>query len=258
MPPGACLTATHVAFFLDMRTLHRNGSRRRVGTRLTVTITALALLAACDDEPSGPSLTAVTSGTIGGIPFTVTGGTVYQIGADGPVRADSTGGRIELDRTPAELGMSDPDLLHVRTYFAIAQGGSLGIGAFGDPADPFGTGVSIEIARTAVGFVHELRFGGSLSADSTFAAQPVAPGAEQWLVTELYADSVPGAPAGAAGAALWPLDDLTPTAAEEILGCRAEPSTDPTPLTGEAVGYALDDAWLLDVEIVDQVVGPCS
>lgn len=229
------------------------------GTRLVGALLAVALLAACDDEPSGPSLEPVSSGTISGIPFTVSGGTVYQVGADGPLFADSTGGEIVLDRTPSELGMSDPDLLHLRSYIAVSQGGSLRIGAFGDPGSLLATGVTVELGRVATaGWVYELRFGGSLVADSTFQPQPAFPSGEQWIVTELYADSVPGFAAGQAGAALWPLNDVTPAAAEDVLGCGSEPSTDPSPLTGEAVGYALDGAWLLEVEVLDQIVGPCT
>lgn len=227
--------------------------------RLLGTLVAVALLAACDDEPSGPSLAPVSSGTISGIPFTVTGGTVYQVGADGPLYADSTGGQIVLDETPAELGMGDPDLLHLRTYFAVSQGGSLRIGAFGDAGSPLNTGVTVGLGRVAsVGWVYELRFAGAPVADSTFEPQPTFPSGEQWIVTELYADSVPGFAAGQAGAALWPLNDVTPAAAEDVLGCGSEPSTDPNPLTGDAVGYGLDGAWLLEVEVLDQIVGPCT
>ena len=235
-----------------------NRTRPRPRGLLTALVLSAAL-AACEDEPTELDLLPVTSGTISGIPFTVTDGTVYQAGADGPLRADATGGRIVFDEGPLGLGMSDPDLLHVRTFFAISNGGSLRISAFGDAGAELDTGVSILLGRLPdLGFVYELRFGGALVADSTLDPQPQFAGAEHWVVTELYADSVPGAVAGQAGAALWPINDLTPAPSEDVLGCGSEPATDSSPLAGDAVGYVLDNAWLLGVEVLDQVVGPCS
>lgn len=232
---------------------------RRQRRALLAALLVPTLLATCDDEPNSLELTPVTSGTISGIPFTVSGGTVYQVGSDGPLYADATGGQIVFDEGPAGLGMSDPDLLHVRTHFALSADGSLQLGAFGDAGSEFDTGVTVALNRvTGAGIVYELRFGGALVADTTLDPQPQFINAEHWVVTELYADSVPGAPAGEAGAALWPINDLTPQASEDVLGCGVDPSTDPNPLTGEAVGYALDDAWLLEVEVVDQIVGPCT
>ena len=222
-------------------------------------LAASMLLAACEDEPAGQQLTPVTFGTIGGIPFTVRGGTVYQFGDNGPLFADETGGEIVFDENPVELGMSDPDLLHVRTYFAVSQDGSLGIAAFGEAGSPFDSGVRIDLGRDEEeGFVYELRVAGALLADSSFASQPPIPSGEQWIVTELYADSIPGFPAGEAGAALWPLNDLTPSAGEDVLGCGLEPAADASPRAGDAVGFALEGAWLLDVEIHDQIAGPCT
>jgi hypothetical protein len=255
MPRRALSLAAHPRYFLEM--LPRLDSTLHAPRALLGAL--FALLAACDEEPSAPELTPVTSGTISGIPFTVNGGTVYQAGADGPLFADSTGGRIVFDEGPLALGMSDPDLLHVRTFFALSSGGSLQIAGFGDAGSTFDTGVSVGLGRLPdAGFVYELRVAGSLLADSAFEALPAIGSSEQWIVVELYADSIPGSPAGEAGAALWPLDDLTPSPTEELLGCGLEPASDPNPRTGETLGYALDDAWLLEVEIVDQIVGPCT
>ena len=234
-------------------------ARLRLAVRRSLAALLVSVMLACEEKVNGPDLTPVTSGTVSGIPFTVSGGTIYQFDEDGPLFADETGGQIVFDGDPATLGMSDPDLLHVRTYFAVSRGGSLQIAAFGDPGSAVATGVSVGLGRaTDVGFVYELRIGGALLADSAFATQPPVLSAEQWVVAELYADSVPGSPAGEAGAALWPLNDLTPSPSEDVLGCGLEPATDASPRAGEAVGYALRDAWLLEVEIVDQVVGPCS
>jgi hypothetical protein len=218
---------------------------------------AAAALAACNDDPSGLTLRPVTSGTIGGVPFTVTGGTVYQASPGGPLRADEGGGQIVLDESPAELGMSDPDLLHLRTEFAVSNGGSLQIAAFGDDGAEFSTGVWVVLTRDTTALDYEFRLSGALFADSTFTPPPAIPSAEHWLVTEFYADSVPGYPAGQSGITMWELNDLTPGLAEDVLGCDPGPATDPTPLAGDRVGYSLRSVWLLSVEVVDQIVGPC-
>jgi hypothetical protein len=251
MAPRALSDGADHRFFFGMHPALRS-PRRLLGGLLA----AAAL--ACDDEPSGPTLQPVTSGTIGGLAFTVTGGTIYQVGADGPLYADDTGGQLLFDGGAAALGTSDADLLHVRSQFAIADGGSLQISAFGDAGSPFNTGIGIALIRGGTGIFYEFRFGGAVAADSTFVPEPQFPGAEQWVVTELYADSVPGYGAGQSGAAMWPLDDLTPAAGADVLGCVAGPATDPTPLAGDPVGYALDGAWLLAVDVVDQIVGPCT
>ena len=225
--------------------------------RLLLVAPLLAALGACDDEPGGPTLQAVTSGTISGIPFTVTGGTIYQAGADGPLYADDTGGQLLFDQGAAGLGTSDPDLLHLRTQFALSEGGSLHLSAFGDAGSALNTGAAVGLIRGAPGVFYELRFRGALFADGTFSVSADFAGAEHWVAAELYADSVPGHGADQAGASVWPLDDLDPAPNEDVLGCDEGPAIDADPLTGEAVGYALDGAWLLAVEVVDEIVGPC-
>jgi hypothetical protein len=235
-----------------------SSTRARSGRALLIASILWAGLG-CNDGPAELELEQVISGTIDGIPFTVTGGTVYQAGADGPLRADATGGQILFDDGPLGLGMSDAGLVHLRTYFAISDGGSIHIAGFGQPGSEFNTGVTVTLERVpTVGFVYELRFAGGVVADSTLSPQPPLPGGEHWVVTELYADSVPGFPSGQAGAALWPIDDLSPAASEDMLGCASEPSMSSTPLTGSAVGYVLEAAWLLEVEVVDLIVGPCT
>jgi hypothetical protein len=227
-------------------------TRRFVGLGL-----ALAALGACDRNPNELTLRPVTAGHIGGHAFTVTGGTVYQAVPDGPVYADASGGQLVFDDTPAGLGMTDPDLIHLRTRFAISEGGSLQISAFGDVASEFATGVWVLLSRVESEISYDFRLSGASFADSAFTPPPPEPGAEHWVATEFYADSVPGYGTGLSGITMWELNDLTAAPNQDVLRCDPGPATDPTPLAGERVGYALQRSWLLAVEVVDQIVGPC-
>jgi hypothetical protein len=232
-------------------------SRARPLRRVAAALLVCSALAACDDDPAELMLRPVTSGRIGAVSFTVTGGTVYQATPGGPLYADETGGQIVLDENVAGLGMSDPDLLHLRTQLALSDGGSLQIAAFGDPGSELSSGVWALLTRDGAAIDYELRLSGALFADSSFTPAPSVPSAEHWVVTEFYADSVPGYAPGQSGVTMWELNDLTPNVAEDVLACDPGPATDPTTLTGDGVAYALDAAWLLAVEVVDQIVGPC-
>jgi hypothetical protein len=217
-----------------------------------------AALAACTDSSTELELLPIASGTIQGIAFTVTDGTVYQARPDGPIYAPpGSGGQILLTGTPASLGMSDPDRLQLRTQFALADSGSVQIAAFGDAGNEISTGLSVVIRRMAADIAYELRFEGALFADSVFFPPPPILSAEQWVVTEFYADDVPGYGAGQSGIALWPLDDLSPMLGADVLGCTAGPAIDASVHDGEGVGLAFANGWIVGVDVVDQIVGPC-
>ncbi|MSR21202.1 MAG: hypothetical protein EXR91_09525 [Gemmatimonadetes bacterium] len=93
-------------------------------------------------------------------------------------------------------------------------------------------------------------------ADSSFVPQPAAANVEQWIVTEFYAENVPGYGAGS-GVATWPLNDLAPAFGADVLGCTDGPAMSAALLTGDRVAYRLTSAFLTRVEVVDTIVGPC-
>jgi hypothetical protein len=216
-----------------------------------------AALLACNDSPNELELEPISFGTIGGTSFVVTSGTVYQATTDGPIYADSTGGRITFDQDPAGLGMSDPDRLHLRTELALPNGGSLEIGAFAVSGTLFADALRVVLRRDAGQIEYEFHLGGSLFADSLFVPAPTIPSAVQWVVTEFYAQDVPGYGAGQSGITMWGLDDLTPTAGGDVLGCTAGPAIQGSTLSGDRVGYELRSAWIVSVDVVDEIVGPC-
>jgi hypothetical protein len=220
-------------------------ARRRVP--LSLALLASFAATACDD-PADLTLAPIGSGTISGIPFTVTAGTVLQAEPDGPLYADDSGGTLVLDETPAQLGMTDGDLLQLRTRFALSNGGSIQLAAFGNQASLFSTGLSVVLRRVDVDIDYELRLAGTPFADGAFSPPP----------TVFYADSVPGYGADQWGLATWQLDDLTPGAGEDVLGCDPGPALGAAAPTGDRVGYSFAGGWLLAVEVVDQIVGPCS
>jgi len=219
---------------------------------------AAAALCACDDTPNQLTLNPVTVGHVTGIRFTVTGGTIYQAEPDGPLYADASGGQLVLDDDPATLGMSDPDLLRLGTLFALSDGGSIQIGAFGEPGSEVSTGVWVLLSRTGSQISYDFRLSGALFANSAFAPPPAVPSGEQWVFTEFYADSVPAHGPGQSGITMWPLNDVTGAPGADVLKCDPGPAIDATPLSGDRVSYSLQRAWLLVVEVEDVIAGPCT
>ena len=85
---------------------------------------------------------------------------------------------------------------------------------------------------------------------------PDDPNVEHTVVTEFYAQEVPAYGTGS-GLTMWRLDDLTPAAGEDVLGCSRGPAMSARTLSGDRMAFALADAFILGVEIVDTTVGPC-
>lgn len=228
-------------------------SRRRWTLASIAVLSPTVLFAACNDDPTS---TRVTTGTLGGVPFTVVSGEVFQAFPDGPVRADVAGGEIVLDQTPAALGMSDPNRLHLLTLVALQHGGTLTIGAFGTNGDPFGPGTAVVVGRNGNAIDYAFYVDSAVFADSTFVPAPSSASEEHWIATEFYADSVPGYGAGS-GVTMWGLNDVDPALGADVLGCTKGPALSPTPLTGDRVAFRLTAAFLLAVEVTDTIVGPC-
>ncbi len=214
---------------------------------------ALLLAIAGCEEPTAPP---VLSGSIGGVPFTVVSGSVLQPIQDGPIFADAAGAEVVLDSHPGALGMSDPRRLHLRTQFALQHAGTITLGAFGTTSDPFGPGTAVVIGRNQAQFEYAFYVDSLVFADSAFVPAPTAPNVEQWIVTEFYAEDVPGYGAGS-GVAMWPLDDLAPTLGEDVLGCADGPAMSTAVLSGDRVAYSLRAAFIVAVEVLDTIVGPC-
>jgi hypothetical protein len=238
-----------------MRPTPRVLPRRRARlTRIAFALSTglLAVAAGCSDENS----TAVTSGSIGGVAFTVVSGTIHQPLENGAIRADAAGGEIVLAADPEALGMSDPSRLHLRTQFALQHGGTITIGAFGGPGDPFGPGTAVVIGRNNSQIQYAFYVDSEVFADSTFVPSPPAANDVHWIVTEFYAADVPGYGAGS-GLAMWPLNDLAPALGDDVLGCTLGPAMHATPMVGDRVGYRLTAGFLVGIEVIDTIIGPC-
>jgi hypothetical protein len=207
---------------------------------------------ACAEEPTS---TRVNSGTVGGVAFTVVEGELHQPEEDGPVFGDVGGALIVLDGSPATLGMTDPTRLHLRVTFALRHGGTITMGAFGSAADPLGPGTAVVIGRNDSNFEYAFYVDNAVFADSAFAP-PAEASAEHTVITEFYAADVPGYGAGS-GVAMWPLDDVTPSLGEDVLGCSPGPAMSPHALPGDRVALGLGGAFILDIQVVDTIVGPC-
>jgi hypothetical protein len=213
----------------------------------------LAVTTACQEDPV---TTTVNTGTIGGVPFTVFDGMLHQTAEDGPVLGDFTGALLVLDQSPAELGMSDGRRLHLRTTFALRHGGQIVMAAFGPNADPLGPGTGVRMGRNNARFEYVVYVTTTPFLDSLFI--PADASIEHTVVTEFYADSVPGYGAGS-GMAMWPLDDLTPSSGEDVVGCSRGPAmSSVATLPGDRIAYRLADAFILAVEVVDTIVGPTA
>jgi len=213
--------------------------------------------ASCADSPSELALRAITSGTVGGVSFTVTGGTIYQAAPGDPIYADSTGGRLVLDENPSGLGMGDPDRLRLQSQFALADGGSIQIAGFGEPGDELGSGLRVLIERNEGSIDYGFWLGGTLFADGSFTPEPSVPSAEQWVVSEFYAQDVPGYGPGQSGITIWGLNELATAPGTDVLGCDPGPAIQPVTLDGDAIGYALEAGWIVAIEVIDEIVGPC-
>jgi hypothetical protein len=212
---------------------------------------ALAAAGACQDDPVS---TVVSSGTINGVPFTVREGTLHQAAEGGPVLGDIGGALVVLDQDAAALGMTDGTRLHLRTTFALRHGGTIVIAAFGPASDPLGSGTGIVVGRDASAFEYVVYVEEGIVADSSVTLSDAT--VEHTIVTEFYAQDVPGYGAGS-GLAIWPIDDLTPSLGEDVIGCVDGPAMSTNPLTGDRVAFGLEQAFILSVEVVDTIVGPC-
>jgi hypothetical protein len=190
------------------------------------------------------------------VPFTVASGQVTQAAPDGPIRADGAGAVILLDDTPAALGMSNPERLHLLTLFALQHGGTITIGAFGTASEPFGPGNAVVIGRNGSTMDYAFYVDSAVVADSSFSPPPDVAAEQQWVVTEFYADSVPGHGAGS-GLTMWQLNELSPALGDDVLGCADGPAMSAVPMTGDRVAYRLTAGFLIGVAVIDTIVGPC-
>jgi hypothetical protein len=207
---------------------------------------------ACAEEPTN---TRVNSGTLNGVAFTVVEGELHQPEEDGPIFGDVGGALIVLDDTPAALGMTDPSRLHLRISFALRHGGTITMGAFGSTADPLGPGTAVVIGRNDIDFEYAFYLDSAVFADSAFVT-PAEASVEQTVVAEFYAADVPGYGAGS-GVAMWPLNDVTPSFGEDVLGCSIGPAISPNVLSGDRVAFGLGAAFVFDIQVVDTILGPC-
>ncbi|MGE0159158.1 MAG: hypothetical protein AB7T31_07060 [Gemmatimonadales bacterium] len=233
-----------------------HGTRRQRALLVASLACGVVAQLACHDTPTD----VVSSGTISGIPFTVLSGVVKQPAADGPISGEvsgSGGALIVLDADPAALGMSDPRRLHVRTTFALRHGGTITMAGFGTSADPLGGGTAVVIGRNEDEFEYAFYVADTVFADSAFVPRPAQPNVEHTVVAEFYAEDVPGYGAGS-GITMWRLDDLTPSLGEDVLGCASGPAMGTGTLAGDRMAFALADAFILAVEVVDTIVGPCT
>jgi hypothetical protein len=231
-------------------------SRRRLALLGLAAVLALGACTSSTDVSPSP----VTSGTINGVAFHVTGGTIYQPEPDGPIYGDSAGGAIVLDQTPAGLGMTDPARLQLRTLFTAADSGSLRIAAFGNAGDELESGLSVFLEPTASGIDYRFYLDGTANAPNadTTLASLASPGSERWVVTEFYAQDVPGYGAGS-GITVWPVtgQETAPVSGDDVLGCAAGPAMKATTLNGSQVAYEVASSWIVAVEAIDSIVGPC-
>jgi len=244
---------------------HRD-SHRSFGTRARrwaprLTLASIVALGACKSDSTNLPV-QVTSGTMSGVAFHVTAGTVYQSTPDGPIHADSLGATVVLDEAPAGLGMTDPERLHLRTHFALSNHGSLQIAAYGSEGDEIDSGLSVLLDRVGgqINYGFFVSDSGSTPvADSSFDPPPSDASHEQWVATEFYAQDVPGYGAGS-GITMWPLteDETVPTSGGDVLGCTAGPVTQSTTYDGDRVAYLLRSAFIVGVDVVDSIVGPCQ
>lgn len=214
------------------------------------------VLAGCDN-PEDPGLTPVTSGTIWGIGFTVAAGQLFQSIEDGPVYAGVGGATLVLDHDPATLGMTDPNRLQLRSQIALENGGEVQIAAFGTTEAPTGA-LRVDVGRTDGAITYQAYLSGLLFAEGEFSPPPAVPSAEKWVVTEFYAQGVPAYPGFGSGLTFWNLDDLDPAFAQDVLACDPGPAMQLDAVAGDRIAYVLRSAWLVDLEVVDQFVGPCE
>ena len=237
--------------------LHNSGAWiASLRSALFVVASFLAACGSSDGGAGGGGPTAVTSGTIGGLPFTVVSGTLYQDTTDGPVRGDAGGATLALDDNTAALGMSDPLNLRLDWEFRLEAGGLIRAMAFDTSASLFSGALGFEIARAGVDF--DYRFDMTVVSDitGTFSPGPADPNGTTFIVTEFYGVDAPGYGAGSSGITAWPLDDMAPAFNTDILSCPAGVQT--ANLTNTEVGYFLQSAVLVSVTPVDDIVGPCE
>ncbi len=111
----------------------------------------------------------ITSGTIGGLAFTVTAGTVTQETDDGPITAGATESTILFDSDLDTLSGATDDALF-RISVVVSDGGSVDALGFGTTGDSFANALMATMDRSGDDFTWAVYWGAGASseADGTF------------------------------------------------------------------------------------------
>ena len=78
----------------------------------------------------------------------------------------------------------------------------------------------VSLDRFGTDLVYEFWLSGTTFEDGMFDSTPTGPGADHWVVTEFYAQMVPGYSGARSGLTMWDLDDLSPAFNTDLLRLR--------------------------------------
>jgi len=114
----------------------------------------------------------VASGVIGGLKFTVLGGTAFQDAPNEPLSAGSDGARILFDDAISSLSTT-PDAAWIQVTANFEDGGRVMVAAFGQAGNDLTGSLVAGFVRTGSDFIYEFLHGLGGTLDASGAVSPV-------------------------------------------------------------------------------------
>ena len=196
----------------------------------------------------------VAAGVIGGLKFTVLGGTAFQDAPNEPLTAGSDGARILFDDAISSLSTT-PDAAWIQVTASFEDDGRVLVAAFGQAGNDLAGGLVAGFIRLGSDFIYEFLHGagGTLDTSGAVSPAPLSPDAS----LRVTADFTNLALADGTAATLWHPEILDPSgelcpAGRVYSGLTSGPSGD-----GDRFGLDLRKGRVTQVDVTGSLAPHC-
>lgn len=214
---------------------------------LTIALGACAPSAETSNPPPDdpPADTGITSGTIGGLGFTVISGMVFQDLADGPLAAGAGGGTILFDDATGIL-VSDGDNILVQVTARFEIGGTVVGAAHGFDTDSLAAAYAASVTRNSSSFDYELLngLGGTPEFSGTLNPDPLDPTGTVYFSADFDSNNT--------RILVWPMDEQSPNTCNLAIDTSVSATGG-----GTRWGLAFGGAEISNVSVSDGFNGGC-